>query len=389
MNFNISKKTAFGFIILLGMVSLFADITYEGGRSIIGSYLALLGASGTIVGIVVGFGELVGYALRLVFGYIADKTKRYWLITIVGYTINLFAIPLLGLVGRLEIAIFLIILERIGKAIRTPSRDMLLSSATKEFGYGRGFGLHEALDQIGAILGPLVMAVVLYFKSEYRIAFALLFIPALLALMVLIKAKFFYPQPMFLEKISVFSDTKGLTKTFWIYLVGMIFVAAGYVDFPLIAYHFKKVSLIPDNLIPTFYSIAMGTDALAAILLGRLFDRKGFSILVISVFISLFFVPLVFLKKSYLVLCGMLLWGIGIGAQESIMRAAIANMISIDKRAFAYGVFSAFYGLFWFLGSAVAGKFYDISIFALVIFSVLMQLFSIPFFILAKNQLKK
>jgi len=382
-----SRKTAFKFIILLGLVSLLADMTYEGARSVTGPYLALLGASGTVVGIVAGFGELIGYALRLVSGYLSDKTGRYWLITIFGYTINLLAVPLLALAGRWEIAAALMITERIGKAIRTPSRDAMLSHATKEIGRGWGFGLHEAMDQIGAMLGPLIVAGVLFVKGGYKTSFVVLLIPALLALTVLLVARYLYPRPKDLETISVALETKGFPKVFWMYLIAVALIAAGYVDFPLVAYHFKKASIASDNWIPIFYAIAMGVDALAALLFGRLFDRKGVSILIFAVLASSLFAPLVFLGGFYPALLGIILWGIGMGAQESIMRAGIADMISANKRGSAYGVFNAGYGLFWFLGSAVMGIFYDISIPALIVFSVITQLASIPFLIMTKKMI--
>ena len=382
------RKTAFKFIILLGAVSLLADMTYEGARSITGQYLAILGASGTVVGIVAGLGELVGYALRLVSGYISDKTGRYWLITIFGYTVNLLAVPLLALAGRWEIAAALMISERIGKAIRTPSRDAMLSHATKEIGRGWGFGLHEAMDQIGAMLGPLIVAAVLYIKGGYKTSFGILLIPAILALSVLLVARHLYPRPRDLEPETVPVETKGFPRVFWIYLAAIALIAAGYVDFPLIAYHFKKISIASDNWIPIFYAIAMGVDALAALLFGRLFDRMGVSTLIFAALISSIFAPLVFLGGFYPAILGIALWGIGMGAQESIMRAAIANMIPINKRGSAYGVFNAGYGIFWFLGSVIMGIFYDISIPALIAFSVITQLASIPFFMMVKRAVK-
>lgn len=383
---NNSKESAFKFIILLGIVSLLADVTYEGARSITGPFLAILGASGTAVGIIAGFGELVGYALRFVSGYIADRTKKYWLITILGYTVNLLAVPLLALAGRWEVAAALMISERIGKAIRTPSRDAMLSHATKDIGRGWGFGIHEAMDQIGAMAGPLIVAAVLYVKGGYKTSFGILLIPAILALLTLLVARRLYPKPRDLEQKTVLLETKGFPRVFWIYLAAIAFVAAGYVDFPLIAYHFKKLSIASDNWIPVFYAIAMGVDALAALVFGRLFDLKGLSILIVASLISSLFAPLVFLGNFYFALLGIMLWGIGMGAQESIMRAAIAGMIPPDKRGSAYGLFNAGYGLFWFLGSAVMGIFYDISISALIAFSVIAQLASIPFFMMARRE---
>jgi MFS family permease len=382
------EKTAFRFIILLGIVSLLADVTYEGARSITGPYLALLGASGTAVGIIAGSGELVGYALRLVSGYIADRTGRYWLITILGYMVNLLAVPLLALAGRWEIAAALMITERIGKAIRTPSRDAMLSHATKDIGRGKGFGLHEAMDQIGATTGPLIVAAVLYVKGGYKASFGILLIPAILAITVLLIARHFYPRPKDLEKSSVALETKGFPPVFWIYLCAVALVAAGYVDFPMMAYHFKKGAIASDNWIPVLYAIAMGIDAIAALLFGRLFDRRGVSILIAAALISSLFAPFVFLGGFYAVIIGIALWGIGMGAQESIMRAAIANMIPANKRGSAYGFFNAGYGLFWFLGSALMGIFYDVSIPVLIMFSVVAQLASIPFFMMATTAVK-
>jgi len=327
-----TKRSTTLFIVLLGVVSLFADMTHEGARSVYGPFLALLGANATIVGIVAGFGELVGYALRLVSGYITDKTAKYWTITIIGYVINMLAVPLLALAGRWEVAAFFIIAERAGKAIRNPVRDAMLSHATHEIGRGWGFGLHEAMDTTGAMLGPLIVAAVLYFKGTYQTGFAFLLIPALLTIGVLIFARFLYPHPRDLEATKPEVETKGLPRVYWIYLSAMALIAAGYADFPVIAYHFQKTSVVPGNWVPIFYSVAMGSAAIAALIFGRLFDRKGIPVVIIAVLLSSVFAPLVFLGGFYLSLAGMALWGVGMGAHESVMRAAVAEM-NVVRRA--------------------------------------------------------
>ena len=384
-NNKVSKANALKFIVLLGVVSLFADITYEGARSINGPYLALLGASATTVGIVAGLGELIGYSLRLVSGYISDKIGRYWAITLLGYAINMLAVPALALAGRWEIAAMLMIMERVGKAIRTPARDAMLSHATKEIGRGKGFGLHEALDQIGAVLGPLIVAGVLYYREGYRTGFAILLVPAIMAISVLLTARWLYPQPRNLESVSPELETKGLPRVFWLYLVAIALIAAGYVDFPLIAFHFKKVSTVPDTWIPAFYAIAMGVDAIAALFFGYLFDRRGISILIVVALFSMLFAPLVFLGNFSLALIGMALWGMGMGAQESIMRAAIAEMVPINRRGTGYGIFNTGYGVFWFLGSAIMGVLYDVSIMSLIAFSVVTQFAAVPVLYMVKR----
>lgn len=379
------KRTAFTFVILLGVVSLFADATYEGARSITGQYLAILGASGTVVGIVAGLGELIGYSLRLVSGYLSDRTAKYWTITLLGYGINLLAVPLLALAGRWELAAVLIIAERMGKGIRTPARDAMLSHATANLGRGWGFGIHEALDQIGAMLGPLIVAAVLYSRGGYAWGFGILLLPALLALSVLLVARLLYPHPDVFETGTINLERRGFPRVFWLYLAAVAMIAAGYVDFPLIAYHFKTIAIVSDDWIPIFYAVAMGVDALAALVFGRLFDRVGIPVLIAATIISFLFAPLVFLGSTHFALLGIALWGVGMGAQESIMRAAVAGMVSVDRRGLAYGIFNTGLGIAWFLGSAAMGMLYDSSIPALIAFSVGAQLAAIPLFLMVKS----
>ncbi len=384
---DISRKSALKFIVLLGFVSLFADITYEGARSVIGSYFEILGATATAVGVFSGFGEFIGYALRLVSGYLSDKTGRYWVITIIGYAVNLLAVPLLALAGRWEFAAALIILERLGKAIRSPARDAILSHATKQIGQGWGFGIHEAMDQIGALTGPLVIALVLYLKGGYQHAFLTLAIPAFLALAVLVIARLNYPNPREFEPVAKKIEAKGLPNVFWIYLVAIGLIAAGYADYPLIAYHLKKHIIVTDNWIPVFYAVAMAVDAVSALICGKFFDKIGMNVLIFVVLISAFFAPFVFFGGFAAALIGMAIWGIGMGAQESIMRAQVATMVTSQKRGSAYGIFNTGYGLFWFLGSALMGILYDKSIPLLVAFSVLAQLSAIPVLVYARKKL--
>jgi MFS family permease len=359
-------------------VSLFADATYEGARSITGPYLGVLGATATAVGIVAGLGELLGYALRLASGYLADRTRRYWTITFVGYFINLGAVPALALSGRWQAAAALMVAERIGKAIRTPARDAMLSHATQQVGRGWGFGLHEALDQVGAVIGPLIVAGVLFARSSYRVGFAVLAIPAALAIAILVTCRVLYPKPRDLEVDVSSIEATGLQRSFWIYLAGAALVGAGYADFPLIAFHFGRQAVVPAASIPVLYAVAMGVDALAALIFGRLFDRRGLVALMVAVALSAFFAPLVFLGGFPVALAGMVLWGIGMGAQESIMRAAVAEMVPADRRGAAYGVFNTAYGVCWFLGSVAMGVLYDVSVPLLVVFSVAAQVAAIP-----------
>lgn len=381
------KTSALWFVIFLGLVSLCADATYEGARSITGAYLGSLGASGTIVGIVAGLGELIGYGFRLVIGYLSDRTRQYWRITTLGYFINTAVVPLLALTGTWQAAAGLMIAERTGKAIRTPPRDVLLSHAAMQVGRGFGFGLHEAMDQIGAVAGPLMVAAMLSWQYGYRGGFAILVIPAVLGLLVLLIVQRVYPNPRDFEPPSPADlHTKGLPRRFWLYLGAIALVAAGYADFPLIAFHLQKTGTDTGSQIPLLYALAMGVDAIAALLFGRWFDRIGLRSLMLAVGLSLFFAPLVFLGNPQLAIWGMVLWGIGMGAQESIMKAAVAGIVPPERRGAAFGIFNTGYGLAWFAGSALMGILYDFSLPALVIFSVLIQFAAIPVLFLVSRR---
>ncbi len=381
------RRRAFGFVVLLGFVSLFSDVTYEGARSITGPFLAMLGASGTVVGLVSGLGELAGYGLRLVSGYLADRTRRYWAMTLFGYALNLLAVPLLALAGHWPLAAALIVLERTGKAIRNPPRDVMLSHAASRTGRGFGFGLHEAMDQVGAVLGPLGAATVLSMRGDHRTAFAWLAVPAVLALATLLLARWTYPTPQDLESRRVPLSPQGLRRTYWVFLAGAALVACGYADFPLIAYRMQREALAPEAWIPGLYALAMAVDALAALVFGRLFDRRGIPVVAWAVAASALFAPLAFLGSFPWVVAGMVCWGIGMGAQESILRAAVADFAPAERRGTAYGLFNAAYGLAWFLGSALMGWLYDVSVPVLVAFSVATQVAAIPFFRSASKRL--
>jgi len=381
------KRLAFQFIILLGIVSLFGDVTYEGARSITGPYLATLGASASIVGLVAGIGEFVGYALRLASGYLADRTKAYWVFTFLGYGLLIF-VPLLAFAGYWQLAAIFIILERMGKAIRSPARDTILSYATKEVGRGWGFGIHEALDQVGAIIGPLIFSLVFLLNGGYREGFTILWIPALLTLAILALAKRKVPAP---EKLELPSQTdkqnhKGkLPRVFWLYTLFTFFSVAGFANFQLISYHLKVQSVIPLVQIPIFYAIAMGVDALVALIIGKTYDKIGLTSLLAAPLLAL---PIPFLAFSYsysLVLIGIVLWGMVMGIQETIMRAAIADLTHIERRGFAYGIFNTAYGASWFLGSFIMGMLYDFSLSYLILFAIVMELISVPVLVLVRR----
>lgn len=385
-----SQKTgALRFIVLMGVVSLFGDIVYEGARGVTGPYLALLGASASVVGLVGGLGEFIGYALRLFSGFMADRTKAYWLFTFIGYGL-LVSIPLLSFAQSWQIAVLLILLERAGKAFRSPARDTILSYATKEVGRGFGFGLHEALDQIGAIVGPLIFSAILFAGGNYRLGFSVLWIPAMMVPIVLCIARNRLPHPEKLE-IAHESGSKNNTlfsKTFVLYSLFTFFAVAGFANFPLIAYHLKMKTIVGDAQIPALFALAMGVDALTALIIGKTYDRMGLKILIIVPLLS-FFIPLLAFSDMLVgVIIGTILWGIVLGIHETIMRAAVADLTDINRRGSAYGIFNTLYGLSWLLGGTLMGMLYEHSVYTLMLLAALFEVVSIPLFLMLAKSLK-
>lgn len=380
-------RLAFKFVLTIGIVNLFADMTYEGARSIMGPFLESLGASALAVGLIAGGGELLGYALRSVAGYVADKTQKYWVVVLAGYAINMIAVPALALAGNWPIAAALMIAERTGRGIRKPAVDAMISYAGTSIGRGWVFGLNEGLDQAGATFGPLIVAFVLYAQGGYRRGFGVLLISALLCLATLVFARIWYPRPHELEEKSTeFLETKGFPKVYWIYVAAGALIAAGFADFSLISFHFKKATSISDTEVALFYAVAMGAGAITNLVFGRLFDRIGFPVAAGAFLVGAVFAPFVFLGQFWLILMGMVLWGIGMGAQNSLLKAMLAGVIAASKRSTGFGLFYSVFGVAWFIGSAAMGFLYDRSIIALIIFSVVCQLAALPVFLWGAGQ---
>jgi MFS family permease len=368
------KRSALAFIIALGIVSLFADMAYEGMRAISGPFLGLLGASATIVGFVAGTGELAGYLLRLASGNFAQRTAAYWPITVAGYAIQMAAVPLLAFAASWPVAALLIVLERSGKALRNPAANTMMSHAGEEIGQGWAFGLHEALDQFGALSGPLIAALVLAHHGAYRDAFLWLGVPALLTILSVLIAAIGYPEAARIPSRRAHETATTLSRAFWLYTAASALVAFGFADYPLIAFHFGRTHTVSTALVPVFYAVAMGASGAASLLFGRWFDAAGLKVMFAGILTGAFVAPLVFLGGFGMALLGTLLWGVSLGVQATVMSAAVATMVPVHARARAFGIFTAIFGIAWFLGSAALGALYDVSASLLVVVSVAPQI---------------
>ncbi len=375
-------SAAFRFVVTLGVVNLFSDMTYEGGASINGPFLGTLGASAAAIAIVAGVGEFLGYSLRSVAGYIADKTGRYWLITFIGYAINLLAVPAMALAGTWQVAAALVLAERIGRAIRKPTVESMLSYTTGRLGKGWVYAVNSALDETGAAIGPLVVAAVLLFKGSYQTAYALLAVSSVLALASLAVARIGFPLPSHLEQGRTATETR-FARRYWLYMAAASCFAAGLMSYELISYYLTSTGLVAKVWSPVFLAFATGCGVLASLVLGKLYDRLGTPIVVVAVLLSSLFAPLVFAGSFATALIAMPLWGIGYAVQDTLLKAMIAGVLPEGKRNLAFGLFYTGYGVGWLFGSTVMGLLYQQSRLALVIFVVSAQLVSLPIFVLA------
>jgi MFS family permease len=366
------RKAAIRFIVCLGAVSLFADMTYEGAYSIMGGFLKDLGATAAEVGIIAGLGEMIAASLRYFSGRLADRTRAYWTIAIAGYALNLLVVPMLAFVGTWQAAAILIIAERTGKALRGPARDVLLSDATGKVGHGWGFGLHAAMDQTGAVAGPVLMAITVARLHNFAPAFLRLAAPAALAFVAMLAARYVYPENKGTPPTR--KDTAVLPKVYWIYVAAAGVLALGFLDFPLLSYHFENTALVKKEYIPLLYALAMGVNGLSALIFGRLFDKYGIVVLAWGILISMLALPLGFLGGATAAAIAVACWGLGLGVQDASLRSGIAQLVSMNKRGNAFGTFNAVYGLMWFAGSATMGLLYDHWIGSLVIFGLAAQI---------------
>lgn len=398
------KKTALRLILLFGLISLLGDIIYEGARGVNGPYLETLGASAAVVGLVAGLGELLGYLIRLASGYFSDKTRAHWFFTIFGYSF-LMVIPMLALTGVWQFAAIFMVLERIGKGIRSPAKDTILSQATKQVGTGFGFAIVEFMDQVGATIGPLIFT--FFFMSigpgdksiiDYQHGYSLMWFPFVVLIMVLFTAFFLVKNPEELENDVIKKPQPDrITRTFWLYCIFTFVTTLGFLNFAIIGYHLKVHSIVTDAQIPLLYALAMAVDAVIGLVIGKWYDRLKIRFdnehagLLLLIILPLFTATLPLFTLSFhigMIISGVILWGVVMGTHETIMKAGIADITSIRKRGTGYGIFNMLYGVAIFIGSAAAGFLYDYSITLLIVLMIFVELAAVPVFFVLRRKVK-
>lgn len=361
------------FVVAFGVVSLLADMVYEGARSIIGPYLATLGASATIVGLVAGAGEFIGYGLRVVSGYAVTRTRSYWAWTIAGYALTVLSVPLIGMTGALVPALLLYGSERLGKAVRSPAKDTLLSYASASTGRGSAFGVHQALDQTGAVLGPLLLAAVLSWQGDYRLAFAALVVPGVLLMALLVWLRVRVPEPTVYEpEAAVVSqpaagETRAapLPRLYWSYVACIGLLSVGVASFPLIAFHAQSLGGLSAAQIPLLFALAMAVDGLAGLVVGRLYDAYGPYVL-LAVPVAAAVSAVTFSASAGLIWAGVAVWGLVSGVLDSTAKAVVSDLVPHTRRAVAFGWLSFVRGLALLAGGGLLGALYDVRLSVLI-----------------------
>ena len=380
-----AKQKALRFVISLGLVSLFADFTYEGGRSIVGPFLASLGASAFFAGAVAGVGEFLGYAIRLFSGRLVDRTHKHWLILCIGYMVNLASVPLMAFAPSAGIAGALVFSERLGKGLRTPAKNALLAKAGSELGHGKAFGLHEFLDQLGAVMGPVAVAAAVAY-SGYRLGFGILLLPALAALFFLWRARGLGEAQ---SKASGGGPAK-FDRRYYLYLAFSVVTVLGFTHNILYAYHLQYTHRLSPVAIPLLFAFTMGVAGLAALACGWLYDRYGLKVLMLLPLFTVPATPLLFLSPSpALIWLGGGLWGAAMGLQDATMRSGVATLTPENIRGTAYGIFDAVFGTAWLIGSLLLGWLYDMDVKNLVVVAVVFQLAALPLLYLTLHGLSK
>lgn len=381
---NLRSSPAFRFVLTIGIVDLFGDMTYSGGASMNGLFLGSLGASAAVISMAGGLSEFLNYLTRGVSGYVTDKIGRHWIMVFAGYIFNLLAVPALALAGHWQVAAGLIIIQGLGRGTRKPIVQAMLSHATAEHGRGWVYGVHTALDHAGRAIGPLVIALVLFRTGAFRTGYSLLLIPAMLAFIPLTVARVRFPVPAKLEEQPTATE-QSFTRAYWLYLAAGALFAAGLTNFELISFHLSE-SDVSREVVPLYLVLATVVGSVSSLGLGRLYDRIGLPVILGSVLLSAVFSPFVFLLPLYFALVGMVLWGIGQMTQDMLFSSVIAGVLPKDQRSLAFGLFYAGYGLGWVVGAVAAGLLYEQSQVALVAYAAGVQLTALPLFVLAHRR---
>ena len=372
--FGAAPRSAPQFVLWFGIVNLFAGMACEGARSIVGPYLATLGASGLIVGTLTGLGGLLACTIRLMSGDWAGRSRFYWPITLAGYVIQMVSVPLLALTGTWPHVAVPVLLEHAGRAVRTPPRDVMLAQRGKGVGRGWGLSVNEALEQLGAVAGPLAIAGTILLFHDFRTAFATLAVPAAITLLLVFGVRARFPDAGSIEREPESFGIRGHPREFWVYCIGGALVGFGFAGFPLISYHLGKGQVLAHLWIAIFYALAMVAAGLGALALGKIYDRFGLIVLVPVTVIVAAYAPLVFLGDFNVVLAGIVLWGIGLEAHRSVMQAALAGMVAQGRLGSACRVFATVFGMAWFAGSVAMGALYDVAPIAAALLGVVAEL---------------
>ena len=382
------RRKAYVAIMLMGIVSMLGDIVYESGRGIAPDYLYFLGASAFLVGLTSGIGELVGYGMRLVSGPLADRSHAYWLFIFLGYGLIL-AIPMMGLTNSIWLVAALVIVERLGKALRSPSRDAVVSVVSKGMGSGKAFGLHEFIDQIGAIAGPAFLGfMMIWTVNNFSVSLQSLF-PFYLLMMAVLYLTYRRIRGTVEEirRQTTATDEK-ISRGFWLYSGAVLMNTVGLMPVALILYNGAKILESGGQLwlVPFLYVIVQLIDAPMALVSGYVYDKVGIKFLAVPFALSILPLLFQFLVGLPGVILACISYGLVLGMQESTYRAAVTDIVPLGRRGSAYGFFNVMLGVGTFVSGAAFGYMLDVSVSPLLMLGlvVLAQAAAIALLLAAK-----
>ncbi|MBO3803686.1 MAG: MFS transporter [Candidatus Brockarchaeota archaeon] len=357
------RRKAYVAIMLMGLVSMLGDVVYESGRGIAPDYLYFLGASAFLVGLTSGIGELVGYAARLASGPLADRYRAYWTFIFLGYGL-IIAVPLMGFTRIVWLVVAFLVAERFGKALRSPSRDAVVSVVSKGLGSGKAFGLHEFVDQVGAVAGPAFLGFMMMWTSnDFNLS-----LQSLLPFYLLMMAFLYLTYRRIGGAVDEVAGQGGaaggkLGAGFWTYTCAVLVNTAGLMPVALILYNGAKILESGGQLwlVPFLYVAVQLVDAPMALVSGYAYDKIGIKFLAVPFLLSI--LPTFFSSLAGLpgVILACVSYGLVLGMQESVYRAAVADVAPPGRRGSAYGFFNVMLGAGTFVSGAAFGYMLDSS----------------------------
>jgi MFS family permease len=342
------------------MVSLFTDLSSQMVYPLIPVFLTLIGASPATLGLIEGVAESTASLFRAFFGRLSDKLKKRKIFIIWGYGLSAISRPFFYFASHWTIVLTIRFSDRIGKAIRTPSRDALISTSIDQSIQGKAFGFHRAMDRIGAIGGPLLAMLILYLLkdtmpelSALKTMFLISVIPGLIALVFI---KFTKETSIIPKTLDKQKKTAMLGKPFILFLLANAFFTLGNSSNAFLIVKAQEVG-IAIFLIPVLWMVYNIICSISSPIFGSISDKIGRKPIIIISFIyySIIYILFAFADEPWMIWALFAAYGIFYGLSNGIFRAYVADIVEEENRATAYGILNTIIGISLFPASVLMG----------------------------------